>query len=890
MLEGMILSEMMQNPANDLSSDVSMHTRALNSQARVAYREVIQHFRATGDSGMIGLALNMLGLHEYYAANYAAAIPLLRESEKRQRELGNRAYLALALNNLALVALDSADYAEATRLTREARDQLDPLIDAQSYADRTHNIAAARLSAGDWDGALQDFLASLSLQQKLQNSLEEGRSRHGIGIVYALVGDVKQAEAYLKQARGLRDSKTDPPGYALTLRALASIASSNGQRALALRYLDEALIKVQEGTVRSYVKLQRIELLRELGRVGEAAAALTEFEQSAADRSPPATAIAKLLRARIEEDRGLTAETPRFYEAAIEALKVYPLSAQLTQAYVGLSRVKERAGNWAAALGAMDEAINVAERVRGAVDSPDLRVTAAAPLQQLVDRKLRVLLRAQALRALDEPEVARAAVFAMERARARAIQDWTRRAEPAPEASNNDRLRAARTQSYADKQARWSERVQQWGADDVHSRRLAAELADLASQIAAQPSGLRRRGGAVQLEAWVPRLSRLDDSEVILSYWMGSARDVAVVAILERGGVTLRTLGRSGDLETLARAVYASARDPTASPAAQRESLRALSTVMLGPVADKLEGRRRLTVVPAGALASIPIAALPWPNGPADRRVLVDRFDVAIAPAVRFALDRDSGRASLSPRDAILAIADPIYGQDDPRVITNSRTRKPVLASTVYRGETFTRLPSSNSEASAVRTFGGTNRVRVLAGPEATRTALLATDLSQYRVIHVAAHAVIDPQMPMLSSLVLSSFDQSGNRLQDRIRSADLTRVRLNSDLVFLSACETALGKQMPGEGVIGLSSAFLERGSRHVVATLWRVSDLDSSRLVTRFYRQYAQVNDPVAALSAAMRDERRARPNAPAFSWAPFIAILGPPRDASASGAPRR
>jgi CHAT domain-containing protein len=163
-----------------------------------------------------------------------------------------------------------------------------------------------------------------------------------------------------------------------------------------------------------------------------------------------------------------------------------------------------------------------------------------------------------------------------------------------------------------------------------------------------------------------------------------------------------------------------------------------------------------------------------------------------------------------------------------------------------------------------------------LEGFGATRDAVLARPLERYRYIHFAVHATTDAEIPQLSSLVLSTYDAGGSRVMDRIWAGDLMGRRFNARTVVLSACDTALGRDIGGEGLFSLRYVVLARGAQSVVASLWDVPDRSTATLMQAFYKGLLQENRrPESALTLAMRQMLQQGPRDPVF-WAPFTATI--------------
>jgi CHAT domain-containing protein len=237
-----------------------------------------------------------------------------------------------------------------------------------------------------------------------------------------------------------------------------------------------------------------------------------------------------------------------------------------------------------------------------------------------------------------------------------------------------------------------------------------------------------------------------------------------------------------------------------------------------------------------------------------------------------------------APQYALWAVGDPIYDKDDPRVqgvkdITAAS--KHVLQDYLSRGDPgagttkLPRLQSSGQEVRALRDLFGTKQAEVLtdllASEAAVKSASRSGKLGQARYLHFATHGILGLDAGRQPSLVLNLV---GNEVEDGFLQMDeVLPLKLNADLVVLSACQTGQGRLYDGEGVRGLARAFLQAGSRGVVCSLWSVDDQATAAMMVDFYRQLQKGRAAPDALRAAQQSMIRAG-KAPLF-WAPFIVI---------------
>jgi CHAT domain-containing protein len=186
----------------------------------------------------------------------------------------------------------------------------------------------------------------------------------------------------------------------------------------------------------------------------------------------------------------------------------------------------------------------------------------------------------------------------------------------------------------------------------------------------------------------------------------------------------------------------------------------------------------------------------------------------------------------------------------------------------------LTRLPFSRQEAQAILAAAPPHTALPALGFDANRSAATGAALADYRIVHFATHALLDTRRPELSGIVLSLVDRQGHRQDGFLRLHDIYNLRLGADLVVLSGCQTGLGKEMKGEGLVGLTRGFMYSGAPRVVASLWPVDDLATAELMKRFYRaMFVQKLSPAAALRAAQQELAASRQWHAPYYWAAFV-----------------
>ncbi|HXU30700.1 MAG TPA: CHAT domain-containing protein, partial [Thermoanaerobaculia bacterium] len=234
-----------------------------------------------------------------------------------------------------------------------------------------------------------------------------------------------------------------------------------------------------------------------------------------------------------------------------------------------------------------------------------------------------------------------------------------------------------------------------------------------------------------------------------------------------------------------------------------------------------------------------------------------------------------------APRRAYV-LADPVFSADDPRVAEAASAKGSAPAKEARDAvrqaggllPAFERLPGTRREAETIAGLAAAGEVRTALDFAASREAVLAEDLRSFRVVHFATHGVADTRNPVLTGLVLSLVDAAGRPREGFLGLSDIRQLDLAADLVVLSGCRTAFGKEVRGEGLMGLTRGFLSAGARRVVASLWQVQDRAAAELMARFYRgMWRNGLAPAAALREAQRSLRREPRYRDPYFWSGFV-----------------
>jgi CHAT domain-containing protein len=396
----------------------------------------------------------------------------------------------------------------------------------------------------------------------------------------------------------------------------------------------------------------------------------------------------------------------------------------------------------------------------------------------------------------------------------------------------------------------------------------------------------------------------LDDKTVLLEFFLGAEK--SYLWLLSNTSLQVHELPKRDDLEKAAQDIYEliTARQPlpqedprayenrvAEADAAYWPQAAALSKTLLGPVVSEISGKR-LLIVTDGALQYIPFGALPDPNtaNATEPTPLIVEHEIINLPsaATLYSLRQEQPQAIAA--DRLLAVfADPVFANTDPRVAKQARaaaTASPdeeskfIPAGFTARDlspsdpSTIPRLPSTRVEGDAIMKFVPEGQGFVASGFDASRAQLMDHEMSRFQILHFATHGVVNSEHPELSGIVLSMVNEQGAPEDGFFQLHDIYKLKLSAQLVVLSACSSGLGKNVRGEGFIGLTRAFMYAGTRSTVASLWRVDDNATTELMRQFYS--AMLNDhlspPAALKSAKEKMWRHPRWRHP-FYWAAFV-----------------
>jgi CHAT domain-containing protein/Tfp pilus assembly protein PilF len=805
-------------------------------------------------------------------------------------------------------------------------------VDDRAQAARINNyFGITYQNLGDLPKALEFYNRAIPLSREGGALRNEFMAIGNAGIVYKELGEYGKALDAYNQSLELARKLDNVYGQGMVLNNIGTIHRMEGNSQRSLDYYNQALVLVRR------IKLRGVEasVLNNMGatyaQMGEYQKALEHHQQSReirkalGDRLAESSSLNRAGAAFLK--LGDLDKANAYLREALEIRRQIHDPIGEAETLLLLATVERDRSELAKSLATLEAALEITESIRARLSDAALRASYIARVQETYESYVDLLMRLHALSPSDGHDAA--ALRAAERTRARVLL------ESLVEARENirqgvDATLLDRERSLQQKLDTASQRLSRVltakaPAVDVAAARKALEnLTGEYQQLQAQIRTASPRYAALTQPEPLPtsqiQQDILDNETVLLEFALGEQQSWLWAVTPQT--LTSVALPSRRDLEAAARVLYAelTARQPrdgetgavyarrvAAADGRLRDRAEAVSRMLFSGILAQLHGPwrgKRLVIVAAGALEYLPFAALPLPqvsDRPAGSKAAVPfiaRHEIVEAPSasVLGTLRRDAARRK-PPRRTVAVLADPVFDSADPRVARASRrvstsvtaTRAPTATDSTpkvsylssralqriddIRGG-LTRLPFSRDEANAIMSLAGSNKMLRAMDFEATRTAVLGAALEDYRIVHFATHGLIDADRPELSGLVLSLVSHQGQPQDGFLQLHDIYNMRLNADLVVLSACQTALGKEIKGEGLVGLTRAFMYAGAPRVVASLWQVSDLATAELMKKFYAgMFQRKLTPAAALRAAQLEMARDPRWSPPYFWAGFV-----------------
>lgn len=804
-----------------------------------------------------------------------------------------------------------------------------PLLEASAW----NAIATIELAEGDGEKALEHAQNALRLAEELDSPNVKAVALTTLGSVYRRWGELPTAQKHFSEALAINRQLGKSAEVGRVLVHLLSVYQDLGEMERALRESNEALAIHRSAGDQGWETNTLLSIGQVYLKLGNPETALPSFESALAislGRNPKQAGSALHFLGMARLALGQTAEAVEVLEKALplrresrdlhgEAFTLVELGGAYQKqgdlakaepalrhglelarrmdawnieasALFGLARLGRERGDLAGALAEIRQAIAILESVRSELPDDRLRSSFFASKRSYYELYIDLLMRLEerspgqgsASKALEVSEAARARSLLDLLGAGRLVTQGI-----APELRRQEGELADRLSETQRALFREISREKPDEARIASLRETLSEIEDARSDLAwkIRQDHPRYAGLRYPSPLGFPEIqTRLDGDTALLEYALGE--EGSYLFAVTREGLTVHRLPRAEEIRELVR----KARNGLATSNRRNRSgyLRAASELydeLIAPALPALAGKRRLLIAPDGALHFLAFEALltesPGDRKDADLPYLLRRFAVSYVPSASvlslLALPDSPGETGGEAPKRFLAFADPVYasaGRPEDRALNPGGEEGRGLFDGLW---SLPRLEGTRQEVSRIASRYPPAEVKIYEGAEANEENIKGNPLVETaRRLHIAAHGLVDERQPELSGLFLTPKSPDDDGL---LQVYEIFNLRLRADLVVLSACDTGLGKLVTGEGLVGLTRAFLYAGSPSVVVSLWRVRDDTAPDLMVGFYEDLDRLGDKAEALRQAKLAMIRKGEHAHPYHWAPFI-LVGSPR----------
>ncbi len=846
----------------------------------------------------IGLAYDALGKKQKALQYYNQALPLIRA-------MGDRGGEANTLNNIGLVYYSLGENQEASQYYNQALTLYRAVGDRGGEATALTGIGAVYDVLGEKQKALQSYNQALPILRAVGDKRVEATTLNNIGLLYDSLGEKWKALQYYSQALPLRRAVGNRSGEATTLNNIGGVYKDLGEKQKALQYYNQALPILRGVGDRGGEAITLNNIGRIYSDLEEKQKALQYYNKAlpilraVGNKNGQASILNNI--GAVYDALGEKQKALQSYNQALPLRRAVGDRSGEATTLSNLSYLERNQGNLQASLKHIKTAIAIIEDLRTTYTNQDLKTTYFSTVQGYYKFYIDLLMEQHK----KDPSKGydALALHISERSRARGLIELLAQANAKISKNVDPKLIAEEQELRLKRQAQekiLAKLVNQPQPPQDSIKQTETQIQNIINQQKALKAKIRaqnpERDKITNPEPLkLPQIQQqLDKDSVLLQYSLGKER--SYLWLVTPTSLTSYELPKGDEIEKIAKNFHTA----LSKRSNAIDSAQALSKIILAPVKDKLAGKR-LVIVADGVLQQIPFAALADPNksqNPKSTQTSQEtnnqinpRAGIEIQPVINpgggkntnyqplmlnheivnlpsastIATQREKTANRKIAAKKIAILADPIYSANDKQVtgkVENRSIELELERSALQRSakslnrKYWKRLPGTAEEAEAILKLVPSKSSLSAFRFDANYNWATSKNLNQYQILHFATHGFVNPDQPELSGIVLSLVNKDGKQIPGYLRLADLFEQDYPAELIVLSACETGLGKNVSGEGLVGLTRGLMYAGAARVALSLWQVDDKGTSVLMQEFYKQMLQENkNPTQALRAAQR-----------------------------------
>ena len=819
-------------------------------------------------------------------------------------ELGNKSGEGAALSRIGVLFYNSGDIQKALGYFQQALALKQQANDLSGIQDLLSNTGSACWYLDDNQQALELYNQALIISKQVGSVSVESNLYHNMGSVYDDLGDYEKAIEYYSKSLFIEENKINKAVRSSgdSLYMLGRAYNNLGDKEKAIELYNRALPLIQasgnkknEGFIlQNLAAIYRKDGDREKSLVTYNKA--LELATSINDRSCQALIFAGL---------GNLYFSLGEYDKALEN---YTKSGSLSQqigdletkspALLGIARVWRVRGDLNKARQAIDEVIKNIESLRKKIDSPKIRSLYLARRRDYYDAYVDLLMAAKS------PE---RALEMCEQGRGRTLLESLGESEKTIRQGVDFKLLDREKGLSSQLNLKLQSQVDLLSRDhtSAEAENLRVEIEALQEKLQFVEIDIRKRNpqyAALKYPSPITiknlQHNILDNKTSVVEYLLG--QDSSYVWVVNSDSLYSYQLPNRDKINELCRNLYnnlisRSKIKPSETDENKRQRIDLsdrqyskisgeLSDIILKPILSNM--KEKVIIVADEGLYYVPFAALPVSGKP-----LIFEHEVVNVPSASVLQVLRQRKTAIEAKDQSIAIfADPVFNKSDERVthsnnadvnpniqgqLANLRGLEEQFLSNngTLRGNGLPRLVFTRTEAEQIAAIFGSEKASLELDFDASLQMLKSQKLTHYGILHFATHGFINTSHPELSGLVLSTLGKDGSSQIGVLTATDVLNLNLSANLVVLSACSTALGKEIRGEGLVGLTQAFFYAGAQQIIVSLWSVNDEGTSLLMTTFYKaMISGGKSPSEALRQAQIELATRPETANPYFWAAF------------------
>ncbi len=853
------------------------------------------------------------------------------------RFAGNQKYEAVTLSAIGSFYSRLGNWQAAIEAQRKALEISKITKDTESLSLMLSNLGTTFLRVNESQKALEVLTESAKISVEREDICNEARALSLIGNVYEKNGDANRALIYYAQALEKSQQIEENRFVAISLNDLGKANFILGENEKALELFKKAIETAQKSNNKRQEAMFAGNLAQAFFALGDAKKSLETLDEALkinlelSDKIGEATILKKLGQMQLK-----TGEIEKATENLNKAFEIFTSledKQNTAETLLSLAKSDAKKGNLELSQKKTEESIRLIETLRSRVETSELRDSFSANLQDYYGFYIEILM--QRFAKEKDKSFSALALQVNERAHARVhlnllsesnanIREGVN-AKLLQKETDLKNLLSARRENLT-KVLSGKSKAETVEKLKIEIEQIRGEFEQIQAKIRASSPRYAALTQPKTLDLKAIQTEVLDENSILLEYALGEEK--SFLWIVSKNDFQTIELPAKSEIENLARKFYealtARNKQIKFETANEREDRifiadsdlqkfsRELSVKIIAPAARFIENKQ-LLIVADGALQYVPFAALQVPSskfkvqsednkGNGQRTMnkehfLIETNEIVNLPSASvLAVLRNETANRQIPAKTLAVLADPIFDKTDERFQEIARKTKPkpefiAVSKNKTRGGgsefsltrdglDLPRLPFTRREADLISATVPENKREKLLDFSVNKAAAMSSGLSDFQYIHFATHGFINNENPELSGIVFSMLDEKGMERDGFLRVGDIYNLKFPAEMVVLSGCQTGLGKEIKGEGLIGLTRGFMYAGTKRVTVSLWDVNDEGTSELMARLYHEmFGKKISPAKALRLAQISLINSKKWNNPYFWSTFI-LQGEPR----------